>query len=87
MIGASRSLPHYWVDAILTTAFDCRRFYCESEALAFARVYARLPNAELVIGYALLPEGRKIIFEWSSEAEAKLGRRATHSNPARRTSQ
>jgi hypothetical protein len=32
-----RSLPptRYWVDAILTTAFDCRRFDCEREALAF----------------------------------------------------
>jgi hypothetical protein len=86
MVMADLRLPHYWVDAILTTAFDFRRFYCESEALAFARVYARLPNAELVIAYALLPEGRKIIFEWG-EAEAKLGRRAKHGNPARRTSQ
>jgi hypothetical protein len=72
MVEAKRILPQastrYWVDAILTTAFDCRRFDCEREALAFARVYARLPNAELVIAYALLPEGRRIIFEWSSEA-------------------
>ena len=84
---AKRSLPQvstkYWVDVILTTALDCRRFDCEREALTYAQVYARLPNAEAVVAYAYKPEGKEIIFEWS-EAEAKLGRRA---KPARRTRQ
>jgi hypothetical protein len=88
MVMAASSLPptRYWVDVILTTAWQCQRFDCEREALAYAQVYARLPNAEAVVAYAYKPEGREIIFEWS-EAEAKLGRRAKHGNPARRTSQ
>jgi hypothetical protein len=86
MVKADRNLPHYWVDVILTTAWECRRFHCEREALAYAQVYARLPNAEAVVAYAYKPEGREIIFDWS-EAEAKLERRAKHSNPTRRTSQ
>ena len=83
MVEATSSLPpiRYWVDVILTTAFDCRRFDCEREALAHAQVYARLPNAEAVVAYAYRPEGREIIFDWS-EAEAKLGRRAKIGNPA-----
>jgi hypothetical protein len=76
---AARSLPHYRVDVILTTAFECRRFDCEREALAYAQVYARLPNAEAVVAYAYRPKGREIIFNWS-EAE--------HGNPTdTRTSQ
>jgi hypothetical protein len=88
MVMAASSLPptRYWVDVILTTAWECRRFDCEREALAYAQVYARLPNAEAVVAYAYRPEGREIIFDWN-EAEAKLGRRAKHSNPAWRTSQ
>jgi hypothetical protein len=41
MVEANRSLPHYWMDVILTSAWECRRFDCEREALAYARVYAR----------------------------------------------
>ena len=37
---AAHSLPHYWVDVTLTTAWECRRFDCEREALAYAQVYA-----------------------------------------------
>ena len=74
MVMASGSLPHaptkYWVDMILTTAWECRRFDCEREALAYAQVYARLPNAEAVVAYAYGPKGREIIFDWS-EAEAR----------------
>jgi hypothetical protein len=83
MVMASGSLPptRYWVDVILTTAWECRRFDCEREALAYAQVYARFPNAEAVVAYAYRPEGREIIFDWS-EAEAKLGRRAKIGNPA-----
>ena len=70
MVMASGSLPHaptrYWVVVSLTTAWECRRFDCEREALAHAQVYARLPNAEAVVAYALTPEGRKIIFfDWN----------------------
>jgi hypothetical protein len=65
MVMAALRLPHYWVDVILTTAWECRRFECEREALAYAEVYARLPNAEAVVAYAYAPENRKIIFEWS----------------------
>jgi hypothetical protein len=83
MVEADRSVSRYWVDVILTTAWECRRFGSEREALAYAQVYARLPNAEAVVAYAYRPEGREIIFDWS-EAEAKLGRRA---KPARRTRQ
>jgi hypothetical protein len=72
MVEANRSLSHastkYWVDVILTTALDCRRFDCEREALAWAQVCARLPNAELVVAYALTEGRKKTIFEWS-EAE------------------
>jgi hypothetical protein len=67
---AARSLPHYWVDVILTTAFECRRFDCEREALAYAQVYARLPNAEAVVAYAYRPEGREIIFDWSEAQQS-----------------
>ena len=71
MVEANRSLPHYWMDVILTSAWECRRFDCEREVLAYARVYARFPNAEAVVAYAYRPEGRKIIFD-CSEAEAKV---------------
>ena len=83
MVEATSSLLpiRYWVDVILTTAWQCQRFDCQREALAYAQVYARLPNAEAVVAYACRPEGRKIIFDWS-EAEAKLGRRAKIGNPA-----
>jgi hypothetical protein len=64
----------------LTSAWECRRFGSEREALAWAQVYARLPNAEAVVAYAYAPEGRKIIFDWN----VKLGRRA---KLARRTRQ
>jgi hypothetical protein len=74
MVEAERSLSQastkYWVDVILTTALDCRRFDCEREALAFAQVHARLPNACAVVAYAYTPEGRTIIFDWSEEYEA-----------------
>jgi hypothetical protein len=64
MVEAAGSLPptstKYWVDVILTTAWECRRFDCERKALAFAQVYARFPNAEAVVAYAYTPEGRKI---------------------------
>ena len=71
MVEAGRSLPRactkYWVDVILTTAWECRRFGSEREALAYAQVYARLPNACSVVAYAYTPEGRKIIFEREAE--------------------
>jgi hypothetical protein len=70
MVEANRSVSRYWVDVILTTAWQCQRFDSESDALAYAQVYARLPNAEAVIAYAHRPEGREIIFDWS-EAEAR----------------
>jgi hypothetical protein len=72
MVEATRNLSHastkYWVDVILTTALDCRPFDCEREALAWAQVCARLPNAELVVAFALTEGRKKTIFEWS-EAE------------------
>jgi hypothetical protein len=69
--AASSLLPtRYWVDVILTTAWECRRFDCEREALAYAQVYARFPNAEAVVAYAYAPEGRKIIFEWSDARQS-----------------
>jgi hypothetical protein len=77
MVEAASRVSHgstrYWVDVILTTAWECRRFDREREALAYAQVYARLPNAEAVVAYAYTPKGREIIFDWS-EAE--------HGNPA-----
>ena len=79
MVEASSSLSHvctkYWVDVILTTAWECRRFDSEREALAYAQVYARLPNAEAVVAYAYRPEGTEIIFDWS-EAQRKHSVRA-----------
>jgi hypothetical protein len=50
--SVARASTKYWVDVILTTALDCRRFDCEREALAYADVYARLPNACSVAAYA-----------------------------------
>ena len=63
----SRAPTKYWVDMILKAIppLECRRFDCEREALAYAQVCARLPNACLVTVYAYTPKGRKIIFEWS----------------------
>jgi hypothetical protein len=78
---ADRSLPHastkYWVDVILTTAWECRRFDCEREALAYAQVYARLPNAEAVVADAYRPEGREIIFDWSEARQSCRTERTT----------
>ena len=79
MVEASSSLSDactkYWVDVILTTAWECRRFDSEREALAYAQGYARLPNAEAVVAYAYRPEGTEIIFDWS-EAQRKHSVRA-----------
>ena len=55
----------YWVDFILTTAWQAKRFDSEREALACAQAYARLPNACLVVAYALTEGRKKIILEWS----------------------
>jgi hypothetical protein len=53
MVEAASRVSHgstrYWVDVILTTAWECRRFDREREALACEQVYARLPNAEAVV--------------------------------------
>jgi len=65
------------VDVILTTAWECRRFDCEREALAYAQVYARLPNAEAVVAYAYRPEGREIIFDWSEARQSCRTERTT----------
>ena len=47
MVEASSSLSHactkYWVDVILTTAWECRRFDSEREALAYAQVCRNKP--------------------------------------------
>jgi hypothetical protein len=69
---AALRLQHasYWVDMILTTAWECRRFDCEREALAYAQVYARLPNACAVVAYAYTPGGREIIFDWSEARQS-----------------
>ena len=64
-VGIIRSPIRASILPDLTTAWECRRFECEREALAYAEVYARLPNAEAVVAYAYAPEDRKIIFEWS----------------------
>ena len=72
MVEAKRSLPQastkYWVDMILKAIppLECRQFDCKREALAYAQVLARLPDACLVVAYAVTSEGRKkITFEWS----------------------
>ena len=57
MVALRLQHASYWVDMILTTAWECRRFDCEREALAYAQVYARLPNACAVVAYAYTPEG------------------------------
>jgi hypothetical protein len=72
MVMANSSLPptRYWVDVILTTSWQCQRFDSESDALAYAQVYARFPNAEAVVAYAYKSEGREIIFEWSEARQS-----------------
>jgi hypothetical protein len=76
MAQANRSVSHYWVDVILTTAWECRRFDCEREALAYAQVYAGLPNACAVVAYAYRPEGREIIFDWCEAERASQARQS-----------
>jgi hypothetical protein len=39
---------HYWAVAIFRESFEAQRFDNEREAMAFAQVHARLPDAELV---------------------------------------
>jgi hypothetical protein len=48
MVEGKRNVSHastkYWVTVILATSWQCQRFDSESDALAYAQVYARLPN-------------------------------------------
>ena len=85
MVEANRSVSRYWVDVILTTAWQCQRFDSESDALAYAQVYARLPNAEAVIAYAYRPEGREIIFDWSVKHGNHAEQRGPANDPTRTT--
>ena len=59
MVEGKRNVSHastkYWVTVILATSWQCQRFDSESDALAYAQVYARLPNAEAVVAYAYRP--------------------------------
>jgi hypothetical protein len=81
MVEGKRNVSHactkYWVDVILATSWRCQRFDSESEALAYAQVHARLPNAEAVVAYAYRPEGRGIIFEWSEARQSCRTERAS----------
>jgi hypothetical protein len=74
MIEADCRVSHaptrYWVDVILTTAWECRRFDCEREALAYAQVYARLPSASALNASRATVPSRK----YSNRSSSKLSR-------------
>jgi hypothetical protein len=39
---------HYWAVVIFRESFEAQRFDTEREAMAYAQVHARMPDAELV---------------------------------------
>ena len=83
---AARSLPHYWVDVILTTAWECRRFDCEREALLRASL---CPIAQRRSGGCVRLHTRREEDDLRLERSmTKHGRRAKHgSHAATRQSQ
>ena len=87
MVEVSSSLSDrwtkYWVEVILTTAWECRRFDCEREALAWAQVCARCPTLKRWWRTPTDPRGRR-----SSSIGAKHSnhteQRGRANDPARR---
>jgi hypothetical protein len=55
---------HYWVNVICRESFQSQRFATEREAMAYAWVHARLPDAELVAVEACEAGKRTTIFVW-----------------------
>jgi hypothetical protein len=54
---------HYWVDVIFRESFQAQRFDTEREAMAYAQVHARLPQACLVAVDACANGKRTTIWE------------------------
>jgi hypothetical protein len=67
------SAMHYWVVVIFRfrEGFQAQRFDTESEAMAYAQVHARLPDASFVAVDACATNGERTpIWEWG-EAEGR----------------
>jgi hypothetical protein len=63
---------HYWAVAIFRESFEARRFGTEREAMAYAQVHARMPDAEFVAVDACAANGQRTpIWEWGEEAEER----------------
>jgi hypothetical protein len=60
---------HYWTLVIFPDTFQAQRFETESEAIAYARVHARLPGAELVEVDAWANGKPTTIWEWGEVEE------------------
>jgi hypothetical protein len=60
----------YWALVIREEDFEARRFDTEHEALAYAQVYARMPDAEYVAVDACAANGKRTpIWEWGEADE------------------
>jgi hypothetical protein len=60
---------HYWVVVIYQEGFEAKRFKTEREAIAYAQVHARLPQACNVAVDACANGKRTTIWEWGEAEE------------------
>lgn len=62
----------YWAVCIFRESFEARRFNDEREAMAWAQVNARMPDAELVAVDACAANGKRTtIWEWGEVEERR----------------
>jgi hypothetical protein len=55
----------YWALVLFRESFEARRFDSEREAIAYAQVHARMPDAEFVAVDACAANGERTpIWEW-----------------------
>jgi hypothetical protein len=62
----------YWAVAIFRESFQAQRFDNEREAIAYAQVHSRLPDAELVAVDACAANGKRTtIWQWGEVEERR----------------
>jgi hypothetical protein len=61
----------YWAVVIFRESFQAQRFDTESDAMAYAQVHARMPDAEFVAVDACANGKRRTIWEWGEAEERR----------------
>jgi hypothetical protein len=61
---------HYWAVVIFRESFQAQRFDTEGEAMAYAHIHSRLPDASFVAVDACATDGKRTtIWEWGEADE------------------